>query len=257
MIALELVRSRTVYPILEDENFACLQASWPSIKTNVLDILGSSEATQSHVTSISLFRYHYSGSVTTVYVSLRYESNQLRWPPIMKKVQDYLDGFRLHDLRIHMEHNLMKHIAFQLVPETPNDRRGSVWGGRDHYHELVDLGAAVGGARYITGEDPSGQLLSPRYGTLGCCLEVKTARYPKWKKVAQTSYHVARTAINGHQVANNGGSEKPPARESALFKADSHSFSPNAIKYHAALIEHPPRFQYNVEKGWSRVCGRA
>jgi hypothetical protein len=53
----------------------------------------------------------------TVYVALDYESPEVSWPPVLAKLQEYVDGYGF-GLHVHLEHNVIRHSAFELLPSS-------------------------------------------------------------------------------------------------------------------------------------------
>ena len=253
MVARELIMPKYLSPIPNDAKFPKLEADWPVIQANVFEILESFLSTASHMTAIALFKLGYNPvyakNPNTVYISLDYASNETAWPPVVKRIQEYLDGFN-HDLHVHIEHNTMDEFAFRLIPSSLNDSEKADkearfnFANHQKYETQVGLGADIGAARYITRED--GQECNALIGTMGCYLEIKSARFPNWKKVALTNYHVVRPAIKGYQlgVQNGKSSKRDPVENSDLWTADLAGVSPNTMPRRETM-EHPTRAKHN------------
>lgn len=106
MIARQLTVGKRIAPVLNNPD---LEKDWPSILDSVYRILESFDQTRSHMTSISLFRLGFSlvleENPITVYVSVDYDCPESTWPPVIRAIESYLEG-TIHDLHVHMEHNL-------------------------------------------------------------------------------------------------------------------------------------------------------
>ncbi len=223
MVAEQLTWRKYMAPVPKDASFPKLAADWPAIQTRVSEILGSFQCTASNVITIALFKLGFdSSNVTnpkTVYVSVEYESSQVEWPPVVEKIQRYLDTFS-HGLRLHLEHNVMFRWAFPLVSAglTPEEKEERIeqlgFKELSEYKRRVDLGADIGAAQYIRRID--GRDCSTLMGTLGCYLEIKSLRHPTWTKVALTNYHVVRPAINGYQLGIQPGPEEGRLRSARM-----------------------------------------
>jgi hypothetical protein len=281
IIAPELFQRKYISPILDDQSLGKLSADWPAIKNRVVDILDLFPATASHMNLISLFRLGYEPdseqNPKTIYVSFDYQSDQLAWPSVIQRIQDYLDGLG-HGLHVHMEHNVLKHFAFPLVPPQYRKDEEREMGPKfnlqmyTRYQTTVGPGADIGAACYITRDD--GQQVSPLHGTFGCYLEIQQEGIPGWTKVGLTNYHVVRPALSGYQVKKQETPsgprtvQEPPANGSALWQADREGFDRQGVGgregapdrqgvENCALIEHPSRARHNynvdeLQKGIAR-----
>jgi hypothetical protein len=123
MVAEDLVREKYLAPLdKEDATYPYVKEAWPCIKEGIFDILESFSATASHMTAIALFKLGpgtYFSNPKTVYVSVGYESPETGWPPVVERMQAFLDEFRL-GLRAHMEHNIMgPRLAQPAQPAQP------------------------------------------------------------------------------------------------------------------------------------------
>ncbi|KAK4451517.1 hypothetical protein QBC34DRAFT_401240 [Podospora aff. communis PSN243] len=93
MAAPELVMTKFICPIypLDPQ----LAADWPNIRSNVIEILESFEATRGHIKQLALLQIGCSPreeeNDPTVYVALTYESKEPDWPPVIAAIEDYLD----------------------------------------------------------------------------------------------------------------------------------------------------------------------
>jgi hypothetical protein len=70
------------------------------------------------MTSIALFRLGFNkdgANPKTVYVSLGYESPEISWPPVLARLQEYVDEYNL-DLHVYLEHGVISHCAFKIIP---------------------------------------------------------------------------------------------------------------------------------------------
>lgn len=250
LIAPERIRRKHISPLPNDDGFPRLAAEWPAIMAEVVRILERFPATASFINLVSLFRLGYHADATrnprTVYVSLDYESDQHGWPPIIRTIQDYLDGLE-HDLHIHLEQNLLNHLSFPLAPPRVGDQdradlqtRFNFDPHRD-YPTAVVPGADVGASRYISRDEDQSQVVSPLVGTLGCYLEIQRQGVPGWTRLALTNYHVVRPALSGYRL---GSSTKAPIPNSPLWRADRKGFGPRGIESRA-LMEHPARAKHD------------
>jgi len=256
LIAPELIRRKHISPLPNDNRFPQLAAEWPVIMAEVVRILESFPATASFTNLVSLFRLGYHADATrnprTVYVSLDYESDQHGWPPVIRTIQDYLDGLE-HDLHIHLEQNLLNHLSFPLAPPRVDDRdRADLqtrfnFDPRRDYQTAVVPGADIGASRYITRDEDQSQV-SPLVGTLGCYLEIQREGVPGWTSLALTNYHVVRSALSGYRLGASTASPrsvlKAPIINSPLWRADRKGFGPSGIESRA-LMEHPARAKHN------------
>ncbi|KAK3308291.1 uncharacterized protein B0T15DRAFT_500139 [Chaetomium strumarium] len=125
-----------------------------------IDILQSFVPTAGHMTAIALFSLgfdKFGDNPNTVYIALDYESPEVSWPPILAKLREYIDGYGL-GLHVHLEHNVIRHSAFQYVPpklteeETLSKIRDYNYRVRELYTTRVRAGADIGAARYIDTE---------------------------------------------------------------------------------------------------------
>lgn len=257
MVFRDLERQKFISPVGPDPR---LEAAWPQIKAGIFSILGDFDSTAGHMTAIALFRLGFGDSgqnPKTVYVAVDYESPEVSWPPVVQKMQSFLDssGF---DLRVHLEHNTLGHQAFPLYPPdlTVEERLSSA---RDHniptrmaHSTPVNLGADIGAACYLERADK--KITYPMVGTLGCWLEVKTIDKP-WKVVALTNYHVIRPAVPGYIVGvtdakSESGSvvrrskQTAPVKNSELWTADVKGLFPIKVSS-CHRVEHPTRTKHN------------
>ncbi|KAK0707774.1 hypothetical protein B0H67DRAFT_495703, partial [Lasiosphaeris hirsuta] len=108
MIAKELTLAKCITPIPASEFTDALCRDWQHITEKVLDILDIYPSTKSRVTSIALFKLgfstNYNTNPLTVYISVDYESEENKWPPVIGKIQQLLNHYP-HNLHVHMEHN--------------------------------------------------------------------------------------------------------------------------------------------------------
>jgi hypothetical protein len=81
---------------------------WDAIRNKIYDILESYPGTKDDMTSISLLRPVSSpcdaDNPIIVYVSVDYESEEEKWVPVVKEMQQYLQQYKHADLRVHLEH---------------------------------------------------------------------------------------------------------------------------------------------------------
>ncbi|KAK4152571.1 hypothetical protein C8A00DRAFT_44382 [Chaetomidium leptoderma] len=207
-----------------------LEKDWAFIKDKVFQILESHSGTKGLMTAINLFRLGFSPcddeNANTVYISVDYESDEAKWPPVVAEIQQYLEQYNRHS---EVKRNQRQHLYNNMMPKTP-------------YKTAVDLGDDIGVSNYLTASD--GQKLSPIVGTLGCWLEVKSKKFPDWTKVALTNYHIIRPAYDGFRVsmAIGGPTMQAPERKSDLWKRDANGVVPTAS---APKLEHPTRAKHN------------
>jgi hypothetical protein len=238
-------------------NYSELEDAWPRVKAGVFEILQTSDTTADRMTSISLFRMGFDRywNPMTVYVTVDYESQESGWPPVVNKMQSFLDGLGLH-LQVHLEHGIIGHQSFPLLhfrqPQADRvDRRRDFFSYIDGpYSTTVNLGADIGASCYLPGED--GAPVSALVGTLGCWLEVYV-KNKGWKKVALTNYHVVRPTVEGFTVSDvadsfgavvQRGKITAPAKDSKLREADVHGLVPKNANERECM-EHPTRAKHN------------
>ncbi|KAK3302200.1 uncharacterized protein B0T15DRAFT_496673 [Chaetomium strumarium] len=111
-VAVEIVAEELVqmtYTDLPDWT-PSLRADWEChIERKVYEILQAHSATASKVTHLTLYTYglsrNYSNNPLTVFITVNYESEEARWPMVLREIQEYLSTFP-HNLRVHMEHGV-------------------------------------------------------------------------------------------------------------------------------------------------------
>ncbi|KAG7292834.1 hypothetical protein NEMBOFW57_002879 [Staphylotrichum longicolle] len=107
-IAKELTLGKYISAIPPQEFSKSLAEAWGEIKYHVSDILDRHPQTKERVTSVSLFKLGFSDDVDknplTLYISLDYESEETKWPPVVEEIEKCLDQYP-YDLRVHLEHN--------------------------------------------------------------------------------------------------------------------------------------------------------
>jgi hypothetical protein len=253
MIARDLTLCKHVSAISERELAQGLGRDWPNIADKVAEILERHPATESKVTSISLFRLGSSEDLgnnpLTVYISVSYESDETKWPPVVTMIEQYLSAYQ-HDLHVHLEHN-----SFDLHPSFPillkNLTKDEILSKLQmfnfdpdrRYSTSVKLGDDIGPARYVITKD-GGEKAMPGVGTLGCWVEIKTKTNTQWTKYALTNYHVVRPAIDGFRLGFENGSNVPgtPVKGSDVWAADLDGICPKTnFSSPPAQIEHPTR----------------
>ncbi|KEZ41083.1 hypothetical protein SAPIO_CDS7139 [Scedosporium apiospermum] len=241
MMAPELTRRKFLGPVEDNAN---LESDWPAIQDKVYSILESFSQTRGF------------------YVSLDYDADEVSWPPVAREIQAYLDGLE-HGLVVHMEHNILKGFAFELL-EPRNSHRGLLI--PDDYKKGVGLGGDISASTYLTRDDQ--MRCNPILGTLGCYIEVKTRSSSEWVRLGLTNYHVIRpclegfklTAASGTEPFPHGGITAPgggtidssltasaiadPVRESQLWRADMSGFTPKTVP-ESLPLESPARIKHN------------
>jgi hypothetical protein len=256
MIAQDLTLCKYVSAISGRELAQGLGRDWPHIADKVAEILERHPATESKVTSISLFRLGFSedldNNLLTVYISVSYESDETKWPPVVTMIEQYLSAYK-HDLHVHLEHN-----SSDLYPSFPillkNLTEGEInsklqrfnFDPDRRYSTSVRLGDDIGPARYVITKD-GGEKAMPGVGTLGCWVEIKTKTNTQWTKYALTNYHVVRPAIDGFRLGFENGSNVPgtPVEGSDIWAADLDGIYPNTnFASPPAQIEHPTRTKH-------------
>ncbi|KAK3364331.1 hypothetical protein B0T25DRAFT_61230 [Lasiosphaeria hispida] len=256
MIAEELTLTKYITPVPASELTEALCTDWQHITEKVLDILDTYPSTKSRVTSIALLKLGFSKDFDknplTVYISVDYESEESKWPPVVGEIQQLLNGYH-HNLHVHMEHNTSgeSYAKFQLVnkPMTNKQKKTKINLGYDpdrQYNKFVGLGEDIGPERYIKLGDSGDEYHFPGLGTLGCWIEMKTIKEPQWTKYALTNYHVVRPAFDGFQIGKNDNNETiplAPVEDSDLWKVDLKGMSPNFASKKAG-IEHPTRAKH-------------
>ncbi len=252
MIAEELTPNNYVSCIPNNELTESLVRDWDTIKANVGRTLESFPSTQGQVTSISLFKLGSSANLEcnplTVYISVDYESEEARWPPVANEIQRGLDSYG-HNLRVHIEHGgpesyaPFRPLLKPMTPQQTQEKRDFFNYSTDRlYKTTVGLGEDIGPAGYI--KKPDGEETMPGVGTLGCWVEMKTTTTREWTKYALTNYHVVRPALEGFQLTDKltPGAPKVP---SDLQRADLGGIAPNT-KFQSSVmeIEHPTRSKH-------------
>jgi hypothetical protein len=242
MIARQLTRRKRIAPVLNKPD---LERDWPSILDSVYRILESFDQTRSRMTSISLFRLGFSVvrevNPITVYISVDYDCRESTWPPVIRAIETYIQG-TIHDLHVHMEHNLPQNWAFPLLLPTVNDQEARYPDEElrlmieGDYQATVDMGAEIGPSRYITRDD--GKQCNPGYGTLGCYVEIKTKQKQQWAEFGLTNYHVVRSALEGYRFK----SKVPKAVENLDQRAMSSCFTTEQINtITISQLDDPPQ----------------
>jgi len=263
MMAPELTRRKFLGPVEDNAN---LESDWPAIQDKVYSILESFSQTRGCMTSIGLFRLGFSpnpdNNPITVYVSLDYDADEVSWPPVVREIQAYLDGLE-HGLVVHMEHNILKGFAFELLAPR-NSHRGLLI--TDDYKKGVGLGGDISASTYLTRDDQ--MRCNPILGTLGCYIEVKTRSSSEWVRLGLTNYHVIRPCLEGYELTAASGTEPfshegitapgggtidssftasaiaDPVRESQLWRADMSGFTPKTVP-ESLPLESPARIKHN------------
>jgi len=257
MIAEELARTKYLSLVPAQLLAQGLEKDWPVIKERVFQILQSHSATKGHTTSIGLFRLGFSPcdseNPDTVYVSVGYESQEADWPPVVDELQQYLRKYKHADLHLHLEHGGPQ--PYQTFPLVPSGRGAAERAEQQRlynlmpdtpYNTAVNLGADICTNNYLTRSDD--EQVSPPVGTLGCWLEIRTDRFPKWTKVALTNWHVVRPGYEGFRVVrvakgdSHGTAMQKPKEESTLWQADIGGIGPSS---NGPKIEHPARMKHN------------
>jgi len=262
MVAEELTLSKYISPVPSNELTDGLARDWPVITAKALDILDAYPATESRVTSISLFKLGFSRDFDknplTVYISVDYESEESKWPPVVGEIQQLLHRYP-HNLHLHLEHN----TSSEFYPEFPlievaaegEEKERKIDLGYDPYRKykkLVDLGDDIGAGRYLklshstSASKDSDTLRNPLIGTLGCWIEIKTIKEPQWTKYALTNYHVVRPAFDGFQLGTDKNDKAhiiPPIKNSELWAVDLKGMGPS-FNSNKADMEHPTRTKH-------------
>lgn len=120
MVLEDLVLPKFLSPLDHDDVYPHLKSAWPKIKPGIYNILQKYASTADHMTAIALFKLGFNESYNshkTVYVTVDYESPEAGWPPVLKDMQTFVDGFNF-DLHVHLEHNTMGHPASPFFPPT-------------------------------------------------------------------------------------------------------------------------------------------
>ncbi|KAK3358076.1 hypothetical protein B0T25DRAFT_451417 [Lasiosphaeria hispida] len=256
MVAEELTLTKYVAPIPDGEVTKDLSEDWPRIADKVVDILDAYPATQSRVTSLALFKLGFSEDFDknrrTVYISVDYESEESKWPPVVGEIQQLLNRYP-HDLHVHMEHNTSEsYPEFEVVEKFMTERQRwekdlSGFNPSRKYNKLVGLGDDIGPQRYLKLEDSSDELYFPGVGTLGCWIELKSILEPHWTRYALTNYHVVRPAFDGFQIGKTKKGEivpVGPVKDSVLWKVDMNGIGPKFSLGGKVDIEHPTRVKH-------------
>ncbi|KAM0427205.1 hypothetical protein ACHAPT_007633 [Fusarium lateritium] len=85
------------------------EAEWDSVRAMVRENLDSFEATKDQWTTVALFKLGYSENMeenpNTIYVSLSYDSDEMKWEEVMVKIEKELQEMNLGFLELHFEHN--------------------------------------------------------------------------------------------------------------------------------------------------------
>jgi hypothetical protein len=263
IIAEELTWDMYISPVPERELSPWLVQDWDCIRENVSSIFETNEVTKGKVSTISLFKLGFSANLDmnplTVYVSVDYESEEAKWPPIVEQVQHFLDSYP-HNFHLHMEHGgPQMYPTFDLLLKPVTADEQAVKAGLNYsldrtYQTTVGLGEDIGPACYITRND--GEKVMPGLGTLGCWVEIKTQKTPEWTRYALTNYHVIRPALAGFRLAVKPDTKSglaAPAKGSDLWQADLHGIYP-ASNFASRMmeIEHPARSKHCFAVGFWR-----
>lgn len=241
MICSDLIRQKYLSSLDNDDVHGQILTAWPEIKAGVRRILESFPATADCTTCIALFKLGFDDEHTTnpktVYVSLSHDSSETGWPPILAKIQSFIDGYGLH-LHAHMEHNFPSPLAdFPLLLSTTRVTDAQVAEKKAHFNMVlptrlptkVNAGADIGACTYVpTDRSPPDHLSNPAVGTLGCWLEIKV-HGRGWETVGLTNYHIVRPCLPGYNVTHSGQRGKasgPVKRGTALWKADLRGWEP-------------------------------
>ncbi|KIL88347.1 hypothetical protein FAVG1_08426 [Fusarium avenaceum] len=256
---IEMIDRRLVARVFCDvvENQPDLLQSWDQIKGLVYQRLESHVGTKGHMTSISLYRYGMSWAETknpiTIFITVDFDSPELKWPEVIDDIEKQLVSHSFPALYIHIEHNIGYHLApptFTLVPPTGTDKQITKRAKEsnaiilDDYSTVVNLGDAIGPAKYV--EDKDGSKHFPGHGTLGCYVEIKTAQSSEWEKYALTNYHVIRGTLSGFSTGEVDGKRipLPPPARSNLRRADEVGLAPGQHG-HLCSMESPSRTKHN------------
>ncbi|KAK0711762.1 hypothetical protein B0H67DRAFT_300502 [Lasiosphaeris hirsuta] len=272
MIARDLLRLKYCAPLdTADPAYERIKSEWPKIKARIYDLLERYDSTRGRMTAIALFELgfnEYSRNPKTVYVSVDYTSRQKTWPIVLKQMQEEVDKFQL-GLHVHLEHNLMGHYAFNLLP--PNLSRQEIDERKKDYDYMLNtpyktgvmLGDDISAGHYITRSD-DGQRCNPMVGTLGCWLQVNV-RGKGWVKMALTNYHVIRPCLDGYTLLSRQVELAPapdipeettgkvairpvtskPIPNSDLWNADRFGLSVDGLHRDTLRVEHPSRMKHN------------
>lgn len=113
MIAEELTLKKYMSAIPEEILAGGLERDCPGIKSRVIEILDSHSATKGmgEITLCKLgFSPQDSENPDTVYVSIDYESDESKWPPIMEEIKQYLKEVDYAQLHVQFEHGMSMHF---------------------------------------------------------------------------------------------------------------------------------------------------
>jgi hypothetical protein len=259
IIAKELTLPTYVSPIPAEECTPELVIDWNHIKTQVHRILNYHKATEGRATTVCLFKYGFSKDLAqnppTVYIAVDYESEEARWPPIIRELQEYLDRYHEHKLRVHIEHGIpdlyppFQPLLRRMTSSELLQKYRSRYGVLRKYRTAVELGDDVGAETYITttGEEKA----MPGHGTMGCWVEIRTKMVPEWTTYALVNYHPIHAAIDGFQFVTDSKGKTflaPPTQDSDLWKTDVHGIIPGATKFKSEpmKIEHPTRQRHRL-----------
>jgi hypothetical protein len=240
-----------------------LARAWPGIRHTVFSTLEEYDSTKGCTTAISLLRLGYdrfdtSQNPRTVYITLDYNSSGYGWPPVLRRLQHYVDSFHM-GLVVHMEHNLVDDVSFpflqtnllSLERDVLQEKHGV--GSRDPYSKELKQGDAIGATLYLERSDE--RLCNPQIGTLGCWVEVKLKKENDWVKMGLSCYHILRSCLPGFRVGtytiNVDGSDVVRGRSShpelntSCWKADEEGIFPSSAS-DLPEMEHPPRMRHNI-----------
>jgi hypothetical protein len=110
MIAEELMLEKYLSIVPEEVLARGLERDWPSIRGRVTEILDSHSATKGCMNMMTLVRLgfspQHSDNPDTVYISMDYESDESKWPPVVEEIKQYLKEFDYVQLHVHLEHNM-------------------------------------------------------------------------------------------------------------------------------------------------------
>ena len=105
MIDYESTLPRYIYPTEYSEAF---ERDWTEIMGKTRKILDSYPTTKSRCWVLAVFKLGTDkiekNNPPTVFISVGYESEESKWPPIIDEIQQLVDGYP-YKLRVHMEHS--------------------------------------------------------------------------------------------------------------------------------------------------------
>lgn len=190
MIATHLTRRKYIGPVLANTD---LEKKWKkSILDKVIETL-TRMAKEDSIVFVGLCRLGFNAKLAknpiTVYIAVDHECPEAEWPAMiggLRSIPQFPPSFD-----ICIENNDVTPLTLESLNRTPRPE--------PEYEEQVHLGADLCAAQYQFTVEGGHERVDSRIGTMGCHLEIKNHHDSRWRKLALTNYHVARTTFTGFQ----------------------------------------------------------